>query len=113
MGLRTTNRAERHASIAKQSSEQSTEWLSSLGMKFIDVQFFKSDGSIVAEPHVSDLTTLPETVRMKMDRDASITHALYPYGGRWCLVCPGAPLLKRIRYYDSQEAATMVARHNG
>ncbi len=90
----------------------SADWLKALNVRMIDVRLFDDHGLIVTEPHVDDITPIHETARMTLDRYA-FRAAVYPYMGRWCLVCPDKPLGKRLRYYDTQEAAEMVAIHRG
>ena len=100
----------------KPGSEQE-RWLASLGSKFVDVSLWVpspgGDGMVfTTERHVDDLTTLPETIALSLDRLKG-TAAIYPYMGRWALATPAKDPPKRLRYYDAREAAEMVAIHNG
>ena len=114
-GNRTTDRVQRHYNLSQQARSSTEAWLAELGTKFIDVRLFlrKPGGTEhVVERHVDDNTTLSETIRMSMERHKA-THAVYPYMGRWCLVTPHKEPTKMLRYYDTQEAAEMVAIFNG
>lgn len=82
-------------------------------VKLVDVTFFPRGEEPYTERHVDDVSTLPETVKMSLDRGLSYA-AVYPFGGRWCLAEPGHPeVTKKLRYYDTEEAAHMVAIHRG
>lgn len=97
------------------AADTAEEWLTGLGTKFIDEQLFiPKDGRIEhsIEHHVDDCSTLPETVRLSMER-CQARYAIYSYMGRWCLITPGKSPTRRIRYYDTREAAEMVAILNG
>lgn len=111
----TLTRAQRHRNISQAARSQTVDWLEELGTKFVDVTLLarKPSGTeILVEQHVDDLTTLPETIRMSMER-LRADYAIYPYMGRWCLVSQFKERAKMLRYYDSKEAAEMVALHNG
>lgn len=87
------------------------EWLRNLGVKFVGVAIFAED-QIIYEDHVDDATTLPDTIAMSMEKRRARA-AVYPWMGRWALSMTGAPLTKKLRYFDTREAAEMVAIHNG
>lgn len=88
-------------------------WMERLGTKFVDVTLFPPGKEPVVEQHVDDVSTLPDTVKLAMGRTKS-RFAVYPWGGRWCLAEPGHPeATKKLRYYDTEEAAHMVAIHRG
>lgn len=103
-------RAFQNAHVGRQISQG--DWLLELRTKLIEVLFFDKDGQQFEEKHVDDCSTLPETVRMTMER-LVCRYAVYPYMGRWCLVSPHKSPTRLLRYYDTQEAAVMVAIHNG
>lgn len=98
--------------LARVARDTQAEWLADLNARLINVLFFDEDGRPFEERHVDDVSTLPETVRMTMER-LRCTYAVYPYMGRWCLVAPSKAPLKLLRYYDTREAAEMVAIHRG
>lgn len=107
--------ASRRLTAIERARSSTEEWLTDLGTKFIDVRMLiPKDGRIehVIERHVDDCSTLPETVQMSMERTRA-RYATYPYMGRWCLVSPHKEPTKLLRYYDTQEAAEMVAILNG
>lgn len=87
-------------------------WQLELRTKLVEVLFFDAKGETFTEKHVDDSTTLPETARMTMER-LVLSYAVFPYLGRWCLVTPGKSPTKLFRYYDTREAAEMVAIHRG
>ena len=75
---------------------------------------------LFTEQHVDDATALPETVAKAMSK-LNARAAVYPWMGRWALATPGGvtalndKVIQRgtLRYYDTKEAAEMVAIHNG
>ena len=94
--------------MAQRPKEVQALWLETLKVKLVEVTFFAPDGEMFSQQHVEDITTLVETIRMTMER-WNCRYAVHPYMGRWCLVtAPG-----RLRYYDTREAAEMVAIHRG
>lgn len=103
----------RHLSHLRGAARSNQEaWLAQCGVKFIPVKIFLNDGTVGEESHVDDLTTICETVKMSMDRVGSRA-SVYPYMGRWAVYMPSKPILKQLRYFDTEEAAFMVARHHG
>lgn len=84
-------------------------WLGSLGIPMIDVTFLRGDGSWQVEKHVDDELTIAETIAMTL-RNSTYLYALRPYHGRWEL---RGQKVNTVRYYDSKEAAEMVAIHRG
>lgn len=107
--------ASRRLTAIERARSSTEEWLTDLGTKFLDVRMLiPSPGGVqhVIERHVDDCSTLSETVRMAMERHKA-RYAVYPYMGRWCLVSPWKEPTKMLRYYDTQEAAEMVAILNG
>lgn len=68
------------------AADTAEEWLTDLGTRLIDVQLFvPKDGVVkhIVERHVDDCSTLPETVRLSMER-CQARYAVYPYMGRCC-----------------------------
>ena len=84
------------------------DWVMSLGVTLVPVAFLCADGAWVVEQHVDDELTISETIGMMLDRSRA-TYALRAYHGRWELTRRG----HGVRYYDTKEAAEMVAIHNG
>jgi len=113
VGFRSTDRARRHANISQLAREHGANWLRNLGLKLIEVTFYPQGDEPFVEEHVDDLSTLPETVRMTMERKSRVDYAVYPYVGQWCLVSPRKRPEKLLRYYNTKEAAEMVAIHRG
>jgi len=106
-----SKRAYLHHNLQQQTSVHD-DWLRRR-VKLVDVTFFPRGKEPYTERHVDDVSTLPETVKMSLDRGLAYA-AVYPYGGRWCLAWPTHPDEdKRLRYYDNKEAAEMVAIHRG
>lgn len=87
------------------------DWMQDLGVKLVCVTFVTGEHVLKTEQHVDDLETLEMSVRRSLERMVW-SYAIYPYMGRWVLVSRrrGAP---STRYYDSKEAAEMVAIHGG
>lgn len=83
-------------------------WLEGLNIPMIDVSFLRSDGSWFVETHVDDPSTIFDTIGMALGRSGN-RYAVVLHGGSWVLYSHkhGA------RYYDTKEAAEMVAIHNG
>lgn len=115
-GNRTSSLASRNLKLGRlATSNTGTNWAQALNTKFVDVTLYVvKDGAVTPaiERHVDDLTTLPETIRMSITQRGA-RYAVYSYMGRWCLVSPHKDLSKRLRYYDTQEAAEMTAIFNG
>jgi hypothetical protein len=83
-------------------------WLvEKLGVKFVDVWFFR-DGEFKLEPQVNDPTVFETVVYQRMGA-LRASYALHGYHGRWCLLT--REQRRAIRYYDTREAAEMVAIH--
>ena len=112
IGTNRSDRLSENYRLSKLARGTQEEWLASLNTKLVDVMFFTQQGEQLDERHVDDSSTLPETVRMTMER-LNLAYAVYPYMGRLCLVTPGKSPTKLLRYYDTREAAEMVAIHRG
>lgn len=84
-------------------------WLDELNIPMIDVTFLRTDGSWYVEKHVDDATTIEDTIAMTL-RNTTYLYALRRYHGRWEL---RGRQVNTVRYYDSKEAAEMVAIHGG
>ena len=82
-----------------------------LGVKFIVVTFITRDHVLLMEQHVDDPETIELTVRQSMSR-MRWDYAIYPWMGRWVLLSVRRGP-SHVRYYDSKEAAEMVAIHGG
>ncbi len=91
------------------SRETTEEWIESLGVKLVDVWFLRADGTWFLEKQVDDEDTIAETIGMTLERVRHAGYALRTYHGRWELTGPA----RKMRYYDTREAAEMVAIHNG
>jgi hypothetical protein len=86
-------------------------WLKNLGVKFVDVWFYHPKAGVwTCEPQVADPLTIEETVNMALTR-LKATYALRTYEGRWLLIKKFGGVHKHNRYYDTREAAEMVAIH--
>lgn len=95
----------------KRSDSDQEAWLKSLGITFVDV-FVRYKGEITYEQHVDDPRTLADTVRLSMERRVGAI-AVFPYCGMWAVCAPYTQSDKQTRYYDTKEAAEMIAIHNG
>ena len=84
------------------------QWLGNLGVKFIEVWMYVGEGKFLPFNHVDDPETLDETIIDGMRRHRA-RYALHPYHGGWRLV--GGKAVNTMRYYDTREAAEMVAIH--
>lgn len=76
--------------------------------KLIRVVFCARGGVWKDEYHISDPITLPETIRMTMDRTGA-RYAIHRSGTGWVLI--GGR--KQRREFTTREAAEMTAIHNG
>ena len=86
-------------------------FLERAGLRFVVVRFYLADRDHqpwVEERHVDDPVTLEHVVRQTLSRHRA-RYAVCPYHGRWALICSA----RLTRYYDTREAAEMVAIHNG
>lgn len=96
--------------LQQKSRSDQAQWLSDLGVALVQVQLFVK-GRWIDERHVADITTLEETVSMSLKRLGG-NYAVTPWQGRWALfTVPSGPRRMRLRYYDTREAAEMVAMH--
>lgn len=78
-----------------------------LKIPMIDVALMKPDGTWSTETHVDDPTTIFETIGMTLER--GFKYAVVAYHGRWALCFRP----HKVRYFDTKEAAEMVAIHHG
>lgn len=101
-------RAATLAAGAPNTRPATERWLAGLGVAFTPVSFLCADGAWVIEQHVDDELTIGDTIRMTLDRSRT-SYALRAYHGRWELT----HRIRGVRYYDTKEAAEMVAIHNG
>jgi hypothetical protein len=85
------------------------DWFKSLGINLVDVWFLCADGTWLLQKQVDDEDTIFETIGMPLERVHRTGYALRAYHGRWELTGPA----RKVRYYDTREAAEMVAIHNG
>lgn len=92
--------------VSGRSHSTCVEWLKSLGTTFVDVLICAKGKEPFYEEHVADMTTLPDTVRMSLER-ARGSVAVYPWMNGWVLHRLGQP----VRNYATKEAAEMVAIH--
>lgn len=86
-------------------------WMQGLAVKFVNVTFVTGEHVLKMEQHVDDPETLEFTIRQSMARMAW-SYAIFPWMGRWVLMSKPGRLIG-TRYYDSREAAEMVALHGG
>jgi hypothetical protein len=92
------------------AADMKTGWQNNLKVTFVDAVFFRR-GEAIESKLVDDLTTLPEVVELRCQREG-FSHAVYPYMGRWALYSTLKKLPHKVRYYDGKEAAEMIAIHN-
>jgi hypothetical protein len=106
-------RKARAAALANPNTRAAAEeWLRELNVPLVDVWFLRVGSSDwIEEKHVNDIATIDETIMMTMNR-LGCFYALHLYQGRWRLVGRRHPS-RLYRYYDTREAAEMVAIHNG
>lgn len=97
------------AALANPSTRVEAEkWLTTLGTQLVSVWFLDKDGVWVDERHVDDSITIDETIDMTLRRTGWRYSLRLCSNGRWELRGRG-----KYRYFDSREAAEMVAVHNG
>lgn len=105
------NTFRRHIPNTRSATEA---WLGELNVTFVDVWFYDSRmRTWIDERHVDDPATLDATIVMTMGR-LRLSYALHTYHGRWRLLTGWRGDRRgreSFRYFDSREAAEMLAIH--